>query len=116
MDVADIVAAQRFAADKMQKVNLFETERMFCDVYCFEPGQTQALHGHPDSDKIYVVLSGRGRITVGDERRTLGPNQAALAPAGVEHGVSNDSSERLTLLVFMAPHPGKRPHSARASL
>src|SRR5712692_7670078 len=107
MDVVDVIAAERFAAEKMQKVNLFETERMFCDVYCFEPGQTQALHGHADSDKVYVVLSGHGEFTVGDERRQLGPNRATLAPAGVEHGVVNDSPERLTVIVFMAPHPGK---------
>jgi len=110
MDVVDVIAAQRFAAAKMQKVNLFESERMFCDVYCFEPGQTQALHGHADSDKVYVVLSGHGQFTIGEEHRHLGPNQATLAPAGVEHGVVNDSRERLTVLVFMAPHPGKGPH------
>ncbi|MBI3962784.1 MAG: cupin domain-containing protein, partial [Deinococcus sp.] len=28
---------QRFSAEKMQKVNLFDTERMFTDLYCFEP-------------------------------------------------------------------------------
>ncbi len=110
MDVVDVVAIQRFAAAKMQKVNLFETSRMFCDVYCFEPGQTQSLHGHADSDKVYVVLSGRGHISVGEERRELHANEATLAPAGVEHGVENDFGERLTLLVFMAPHPGKGPH------
>jgi mannose-6-phosphate isomerase-like protein (cupin superfamily) len=110
MNVVDVVALQRFAGEKMQKVNLFETERMFCDVYCFEPGQTQALHGHADSDKVYVVLSGHGQFTVGDISQTLGPNQATLAPAGVDHGVVNDSPSRLTVLVFMAPHPGKRPH------
>jgi mannose-6-phosphate isomerase-like protein (cupin superfamily) len=110
MNVVDVVALQRFAAEKMQKVSLFETERMFCDVYCFEPGQTQALHGHAESDKVYVVLSGHGQFTVGDISQTLGPNQATLAPAGVDHGVVNDSPGRLTVLVFMAPHPGKGPH------
>jgi len=115
MKVADVVALQRFAAEKMLKVNLFETERMFCDVYCFEPGQTQALHGHADSDKVYVVLTGRGQFTVGESCETLGPNQATIAPAGVDHGVVNNSPDRLTVLVFMAPHPGKAPHSAAAS-
>ena len=39
----DVSEAQRFASDKFQKVNLFETERMFCDVYCFEPGQEREV-------------------------------------------------------------------------
>ena len=40
-------AFRRFAADKMQKVNMFETPQMFCDVYCLEPGQAQKAHAHP---------------------------------------------------------------------
>jgi mannose-6-phosphate isomerase-like protein (cupin superfamily) len=111
MDVKNIVAVQGFSAAKMQKVNLFETERFFCDVYCFEPGQTQALHGHAREDKVYVVLSGRGQFTIGDETRELVANEATLAPAGVEHGVVNNSGERLTVLAFMAPRPGKGPHA-----
>ena len=95
----------RFATDKMQKVNLFDTERMFCDVYCFEAGQKQTAHAHTSSDKIYYVLQGKALIRVAEETRELGPGGIALAPAGAEHGVSNPGPERLTLLVFMAPKP-----------
>ena len=34
----DVAAQSGFAAEKMKKNNLFTTDRMFCDVYCFEPG------------------------------------------------------------------------------
>ena len=61
-----------FSADKFQKVNLFESERMFCDIYCFGPGQEQALHSHDENDKIYCVLEGRGTFTVGGESREHG--------------------------------------------
>ena len=37
----DIAAAARFGPEKMTKVNLFESSRMFCDLYCLEPGQVQ---------------------------------------------------------------------------
>ena len=94
-----------FAADKMKKVNLFDTERMFCDVYCFEPGQEQTAHAHQGSDKVYYVLQGTGQVRVGQEIRELGPGGIALAPAGAEHGVRNAGPERLTVLVFMAPKP-----------
>jgi mannose-6-phosphate isomerase-like protein (cupin superfamily) len=95
----------RFAAEKMQKVNLFETERMFCDVYCFEAGQEQTAHAHKASDKVYYVLHGRAQIRIADSTKDLGPGGIALAPAGAEHGVHNPGPERLTLLVFMAPKP-----------
>jgi quercetin dioxygenase-like cupin family protein len=101
----DVSNSQRFASDKFQKVNLFETERMFCDVYCFEPGQEQTAHKHQGADKIYYVLEGKGLVQIGAERRELLPGMAAHASSGEEHAVKNDGPERLVMLVFMAPHP-----------
>ena len=98
---------RRFSPDKMQKVNLFETERMFTDIYCLEPGQEQKRHAHRGADKIYVVLEGTGRFHIGDDERDLGPDEIVIAPADVEHGVRNESLNRLVLLVFMAPNPNK---------
>jgi mannose-6-phosphate isomerase-like protein (cupin superfamily) len=105
MDFKDVIAAVRFSADKMQKINLFETRNFFCDIYCLEPGQEQKVHAHKDEDKIYFVLEGRGLFVVGEETQELGRHQIVLAPAGAEHGVKNTSDERLTLLVFMTPNP-----------
>jgi mannose-6-phosphate isomerase-like protein (cupin superfamily) len=97
--------AARFSHEKMAKVNLFETDRMFCDVYCLEPGQEQKVHTHQGADKIYAVLEGAGAFRIGAEERELGPDTVILAPSGVEHGVRNLSDRRLILLVFMAPNP-----------
>jgi mannose-6-phosphate isomerase-like protein (cupin superfamily) len=101
----DARAAVAFAADKMKKVNLFDTERMFCDVYGLNPGQEQTAHAHAGSDKVYFVLEGTGAFTVGDTRRTVAAGHAILAPAGAPHAVYNPGPERLSLLVFMAPKP-----------
>ncbi|MEW6296364.1 MAG: cupin domain-containing protein [Thermodesulfobacteriota bacterium] len=101
----DVFSHVAFAPEKMKKVNLFDTERMFCDVYCFEPGQEQTAHAHKGSDKIYYVLQGTAQVRVNRETAELRAGGIALAPAGVEHGVRNPGPERLTLLVFMAPKP-----------
>jgi quercetin dioxygenase-like cupin family protein len=95
----------RFSPDKMKKNGVFETERFFCDTYCFEPGQEQSPHAHAGEDKIYLVLEGKGWFTVGAEQRELGPGEVALAPAGQHHGVENRSTERLVTLVFVTPKP-----------
>ena len=108
MDVKDTLAARRFSAEKMRKISLFDTERMFADVYCLEPGQEQKVHRHSGADKVYFVIEGRGLFTIGDEQRDLGPNQIVLAPSDVEHGVRNGGPDRLSLLVFMAPNPNKQ--------
>jgi mannose-6-phosphate isomerase-like protein (cupin superfamily) len=105
MKIKSLTTEQRFSNEKMQKVNLFETERMFADIYCLEPGQEQKPHSHNGADKVYVVLQGSGRFRIGEQEQDVTIEQAVLAPAGVEHGVRNTSSARLVLLVFMAPNP-----------
>jgi mannose-6-phosphate isomerase-like protein (cupin superfamily) len=105
MQRVTVTSEARFAADKMQKVGLFESRRFFCDLYCLAPGQAQRPHSHADSDKVYYVLSGRPTIHVGEEVADVEPGVAVLAPAGLSHGVDNRSSGPVTLLVFMAPKP-----------
>jgi len=105
MRTFDLPKNRIFSSEKMKKNNLAETDRFFCDLYCFEPGQEQKPHLHEDSDKIYIVLEGRGVFRIGIEEQELGRDQGVLAPAGIEHGVRNISNQRLTLLVFMAPKP-----------
>ena len=101
----NIAQAMQFLPDKMKKNGLFDTERLFCDLYCFEPGQTQALHAHEGSDKIYFVVHGKALVQIGDSEKELGQNEIALAASGQRHGVKNPGPDRLMLLVFMAPKP-----------
>jgi mannose-6-phosphate isomerase-like protein (cupin superfamily) len=102
---AEVRAHVQFSAEKMKKNNLFTTERLFCDVYCFEPGQEQAAHTHSGSDKVYYVLEGTARIRIGTEEREVGPGTAALAPSEVPHAIKNAGAGRLQVFVLMAPKP-----------
>ncbi len=99
------LGTRRFDAARMQKLNLFETERFFCDVYCLEPGQSQKAHAHAGSDKVYAVLEGSVTARVGGEEQELKAGDAVLAEAGSEHGIENRSGARAAVLVFMAPRP-----------
>jgi quercetin dioxygenase-like cupin family protein len=105
MQVLSLEKIKAFSSEKMKKTNLFDTERMFCDLYCFEPGQTQKPHAHEGEDKVYYVVEGEGLFRVGNEEQSIKAQSALLAPAGVEHGVTNRSSQRLVVMVFMAPKP-----------
>ena len=106
MTVLSLTDFKQFSSEKMKKNNLFQTPRFFCDVYGFEPGQVQKGHVHGEQDKVYVVLDGQGTFQVGGEEQVLGPGQAVMAPAGMEHGVRNHTQQRLSVLVFVAPNPG----------
>lgn len=100
--VTDSIA---FSEEKLQKNSLFDSQRMFYDVYCLLPGQAQKVHSHDSSDKVYYVLDGTGRFTVGEEEADLNEGHAVIARAGEPHGVRNDSEDNLVLLVTMAPPP-----------
>jgi quercetin dioxygenase-like cupin family protein len=97
--------ALQFSSEKMRKNAIFETERFFCDLYCFEPGQVQAPHAHQGSDKVYYVIKGKGWFQVGEEEKELGEGNIVIAESGQKHGVTNRSNERLVVLVYMAPKP-----------
>src|SRR5688500_11031863 len=96
---------RRFEGGKLQKLSVFDTPRFFMDVYCLAPGQAQKAHQHAGSDKVYAVLEGRVRVRVGEDTAEVGPGEAVLAPAGIDHGVENQSAANAALLVFMAPSP-----------
>jgi quercetin dioxygenase-like cupin family protein len=107
MSYVDAIGAVRFAADKLQKVGLFQTEHMFCDLYCLEPGQAQKPHAHAGATKFYYVLEGRAVATLGDESRELGPGQLAWSAPGENHGIANPGPARCVLLVVMGPNPNR---------
>ena len=107
MAFIDSARHRRFSPEKMQKLNLFETDQMFCDVYCLRPGQAQHVHTHAGATKFYYVIEGEGRFTVGDRHECLGPGAVAWSEPDEPHGVANESDGDLVLLVAMAPNPNR---------
>ena len=105
MEVRNLEELVRFSDEKMQKLPLFESAKYFCDLYCLRPGQDQRVHSHAESDKIYLVLRGRGVFHIAGEDRELNPGEAVIARPGQDHGVKNSAAEDLVLLVFMMPRP-----------
>ena len=105
MEIQNIQKSLNFSEEKMQKNALFDSPHLFYDTYCLLPGQSQKVHAHEGSDKIYFVLTGSARVTIGDEEQDLSEGTAVIARAGDPHGVRNDTAENLVLLVTMAPRP-----------
>ena len=105
MEVTSVADSAAFSEEKMKKNALFDSPHLFYDAYCLLPGQSQKVHAHEGSDKVYYVLHGTGRFTVGEEERDLGKGDAVIARAGDPHGVRNETQDELVLLVTMAPRP-----------
>ena len=92
--------------DKMYKSTLFESSRLLLGLNCLEPGQSDRVHTHAEQDKFYFVVEGEGEFSLGGEVLHAGAGQTIIAPAGVTHGVANNSTGRLVILMGLTPWPG----------
>jgi quercetin dioxygenase-like cupin family protein len=90
-------------AEKFYKTTLWQGEHLMVGLNCLEPGQTQKTHAHDGADKFYFVLKGSGRFTIGTDEQEAETGALVIAPAGIPHGVTNNSSGRLSLLVAISP-------------
>ena len=108
MILKNAVDRAKINPDKMGKTDLVRGKHLFAGLNTFEPGQVHEPHSHCDRDKLYVVLRGRGELTIGDERSTVTAGDVAFAAADVVHSLSNPGPERLVVLVVMTPPPPAR--------
>ena len=102
--LANAASRAVYRAEKMGKADLVRTDRVFAGLNCFEPGQRHDLHSHSGQDKLYLILEGRGQVTVGAETRQVAPGDLVLAEAEEPHALEA-GPERIVALVMMAPPP-----------
>jgi len=105
MEIKDLKSLVQYNPEKMAKIPVFSSDKMFFDLYALLPGQAQKVHAHEGFDKVYYVLEGEVVVRIGDEEALLVPGMAALARSGEAHGVRNESANPALLLVVMAPRP-----------
>lgn len=67
------------------------------------PGQSVTAHRHRQLEEIYYILSGRGRMSVGDEQSDVGPGDAVYVPRGHSHTLENTGTEPIKLLLVCGP-------------
>jgi mannose-6-phosphate isomerase-like protein (cupin superfamily) len=101
-----VASHAEFAPDKMTKTTLAQGERLFVGLNSFERDQEHGLHAHEGQDKLYVILEGSGAVQIGEQTEILSVGDAALAPSGVVHSISNPGPQRLVVMTVMAPPPG----------
>ena len=68
-----------------------------------QPGQSVTPHHHNQMEEIYYILSGSGRMSVGDEKREVGAGDAIYVPRGHRHTLENTGTEPIKLLLVCGP-------------
>jgi len=91
--------------------NVFETDvlpsnhHFHCERVTLEPGAAEASRMLDLQDRVIYVLSGAGRIQVGNLSGALAANQYQYIPATYAHQISNPGFEPLTYLSFIITDP-----------
>lgn len=65
-------------------------------------GSTQE-HYHPNTEEIYFITAGQGRMRIEGETREVNVSDAIAIPPGLKHKIWNTGSEILKLLCCCAP-------------
>jgi len=76
-------------------------DSMSLGLYVLPAGGVDLQSPH-NEDEVYYIVSGQGKITVGDEVQSVQPGSIVFVAAQVPHRF-HDISEDLKILVFFAP-------------
>jgi len=78
--------------------------KSFCLGYVtLDPNGGQVPWHDQESEEVYFVISGRGEMCIGDERRELRGGQAVFIPPGSFHQITNIGDVPLTMLYCYGP-------------
>jgi len=103
------VAAEREATGRPY-LEFITAPDLSVGLYVLAAGQPDLQQPHTE-DEVYYVVSGRGRITVGDAVRDVQPGSIVFVAATVPHRF-HDIAEDLTLFVAFGPAEGSRAAGA----
>ena len=67
------------------------------------PGVTTRWHRLADTTERYVVLSGAGKVEVGDLAQTVAPGDVVLIPPGCRQRITGLGNEDLVFLAICTP-------------
>jgi len=67
------------------------------------PGSQQPLHAHPESEQVYVIVRGRGRMIVAGEEREVQAGTLVFIPPGAAHAIHNHTHQELTYVSAASP-------------
>lgn len=99
----DDLDAERAANDGAY-LRFLRERHMSAGLYALAAGESDPQQPH-GQDEIYVVVSGRGSITVGDETATVARGSVVYVPAGVVHRFHHITEDLRVLVVFSPPEP-----------
>jgi len=97
-DLAEI--KQKLKGKPAEYLEFLNVPALSCGIYSLAAGSTDMQSPH-DDDEVYLVMSGRARMRLGDVERAVGPGSLLYVGATTEHSFF-EIEEDMTLLVIFA--------------
>jgi mannose-6-phosphate isomerase-like protein (cupin superfamily) len=66
-------------------------------------GIDQELHSHEEAEQVYIVVSGRGTMTVAGDKQEVGEGDLVLVPPATDHSIGNSNSADLCCVSVQSP-------------
>ncbi len=66
-------------------------------------GSKQTLRSHEESEQAYVVVRGRGSMSVAGDTQQVGEGDLILVPPATEHSIANDGDADLSCVSIQSP-------------
>ncbi|MCB1675872.1 MAG: cupin domain-containing protein [Halioglobus sp.] len=96
----------KLKGETVEYLEFLNVPALNCGVYFLAAGSTDMQAPH-DEDEVYLVLSGRARMRLGDAERAVGPGSLLYVGAATDHSFF-EIEEDMTLLVMFATTPRDR--------
>jgi mannose-6-phosphate isomerase-like protein (cupin superfamily) len=67
------------------------------------PGAEQRAHSHEESEQVYVIVRGNGRMEVAGDVEEVSEGDLVFIPPATQHGIVNDGAETLVYVSASSP-------------
>lgn len=97
----DELDAERAAHDGAY-LQFLREQHMSVGLYALDQGASDPQRPHRQ-DEVYVIISGRASLTVGDETTSVARGSVVYVPAGTPHRFHHITEDLRTLVMFAPP-------------
>ena len=66
-------------------------------------GIDQGLHSHEEAEQVYIVVSGRGTLTVAGDTQEVAQGDLVLVPPATDHSIANTNTADLCCVSVQSP-------------
>jgi len=100
-DLAEV--RNKLKGEAVEYLEFLNVPALNCGIYFLAAGSKDMQAPH-DEDEVYLVLSGKARMRLGEEDRAVGPGSLLYVSATTQHSFF-EIEEDMTLLVMFAATP-----------